>query len=105
MHQEGRISLRGENDSARLTDHSSGVMVSESRFHTGYDFLTLAGKQDDEIILVPFLGGFVEPAQGVEIIREFQNGIDVKPLGLEFLWHGDADNRVLSKPQLTNSKL
>jgi hypothetical protein len=74
------------------TPHSSGVMVSESRFRTGYDFLTLVGKQNDEIVLLPFLGGFVEPAQGVEVIREFQNGIDVKPLGLEFLRHGDADN-------------
>ena len=37
-------------------------------------------------------GRFVEPAQGVKVIRELQDRVDVKPLGLELLRHGDADD-------------
>ena len=37
-------------------------------------------------------GRFVEPAQGVKVIRELQDGVDVKPLALELLRHGDTDD-------------
>ena len=65
-------------------------MIGKSGFRGGQDFLPFIGGQDDEIAFGAFLGGFVETAQGVEVIRQFENGVDIQSLAREFLRHGDA---------------
>ena len=69
--ENGHISLGGKEDGGTcLTDHSSGAMVSESRLCAGNDFLTLIGKQDDEIVLLPFVSRFIESAQGMKAVGQ-----------------------------------
>ena len=65
-------------------------MIGERRFRGGQDFLPFIGGQDDEVVFGAFLGGFVEPAQGVKIIGQFENRVDIQSLAREFLRHGDA---------------
>ena len=69
--EDERISLGGkDNGGACLTDHSSGAMVSESRFRASDDFLALIGKQDDEIVLLPFVRWFIESAQSMKVVGQ-----------------------------------
>ncbi len=90
---KGRVSLSRENHGrARFADDPRRAMVRECRFRARDDLLSLVGEEDDEVGLLPFVGGFVEPAERMKIIREFQDRIDVKPLGLELLGHRDADD-------------
>jgi hypothetical protein len=37
-------------------------MVGKGRFRPGRDLLPFVGKENDEIVLLPFLGRFVEPS-------------------------------------------
>jgi hypothetical protein len=67
-------------------------MVREGGFRSGDDLLSFVGEKDDKIGLLAFPGGFVEPAQGMEVIGELQDRVDVKPLRLELLRHGDTDD-------------
>ena len=67
-------------------------MVREGGFRACDDLLSFVGEKDNEVGLLPFSGWFVKPAQGVEVIRELQDRVDVKPLGLELLQNGDADD-------------
>jgi hypothetical protein len=58
----GRNNDRGPS----LADDSRRSMIGKSRIRGGQDFLPFSGGQDDEVAFGAFLGGFVEPAQGVD---------------------------------------
>ena len=87
------VGLGGEHDGCPgFTNDASRPMIRECGFRAGNDFLSFISEQNDQIILFPFLGRFVEPAQRVEVIGQFQDGIDIKTLALEFLRHRETDN-------------
>ena len=79
-------------------------MIGESRFRGGsriscpssadgrarHDSVAALADKTMRLLLARFLGGFIEPAQGVEIIRQFENRVDIQSLAREFLRHGDA---------------
>ena len=89
----GGIRLRGDHDGgAGLPDDACGAVVGKGGFRTGDDLLAFVSKEDDEIVVRSLLGWLVEAAQGVEVIGEFQNRVDIQPLALKFLWHGDTDD-------------
>ena len=78
---KGGVSLGCENNGGPgLSNDVRGAMVSEGGFGSGDDFLSLVGKKDDKFGLLAFPGGFVESGQGVKVLGELENRVDVKPL-------------------------
>ena len=67
-------------------------MISKGRLGPGDDLLPLISKENEKIILFSFLRRFIEPTQGMEVIGELQDRIDVEPLALELLRHREADD-------------
>ena len=60
--ENGGIGLGRKNDrGARLANNARRAMVGKGRFRPGDDLLPFVGKENDEIVLLPFLGRFVEP--------------------------------------------
>ncbi len=99
----GCVGLRGENHRRlRLANDASRPVVGERGFGSGDDLLSLVREKNDEIVVRALFGGFVESAQRMEIIREFQDRIDVKALRLKFLRHGNAHD--FSLVDLANGK-
>ena len=100
---KGRVGLgREDHGGARLANDPRRAVVREGAFRTRDDLLSLVREKDDEIGLIPFFRLFIESAQGMEVIREFQDRVDVKPLRLELLRHGDTDD--FPGVDLTNRK-
>jgi hypothetical protein len=94
--QERGVGLCGQNNGRLgLTDNSSCTVIGKGRLGPGNDLLSLIGKEDQEIILFPLLGRFVEPAEGMEVVGELQDRINVEALALEFLRHREADDLTL----------
>ena len=67
-------------------------MISKGRLGPSDDLLPLISKENEKIILFSLLRRFIEPTQGMEVIGELQDRIDVEPLALELLRHREADD-------------
>ena len=66
---KGRVSLSRENNGgAGLANDPRRAMVREGGFRACDDLLPLIGKQDNQVVLLPLAGGFIEAAQGVKIV-------------------------------------
>ena len=91
--QQRGVCLCGQND-RRLgfTDNSCCPMIRKGRLGSGDDLLSLVGKEDEQVVLFPLLGRFIEPAEGMEIVGELENRIDVEALTLELLRHREAND-------------
>lgn len=93
---EGRGALRGSNDGGSgFANHIHAVVIAGAVFAGGHETLGFVSPQDEEIITRPFGLVFVEPAKGVVVKKEFEEGIHVAAFGLEALGHGDEDDFAL----------
>ncbi len=91
--QERGVGLGGQdNRRLRLTNDPGGPVIRKGRLGPGNDFLSLVGEEDQKVVLFPLLGRFVEPTEGMEVVGELQDRIDVEALALEFLRHREADD-------------
>jgi len=60
--QQRGVGLGGQNDGRLgLTNDSCGPVIRKGRLGTGNDLLSLIGEEDQQVVLFPLLGGFVEP--------------------------------------------
>ena len=70
--KNGGVGLGRENNGgSRLTDDSCCAMIGKSGFRACDDLLPFIREQNDEIVLLSFFRGFIEPAQCMEVIGEF----------------------------------
>ena len=58
-------------------------MIRKGRLGTGDDLLSLVRKENQQV---------VEPAEGMEVVGELQDRIDVEALTLELLRHREAND-------------
>ena len=78
---------------SRIT--STTVVIAGAVLAGGHESLRFVRPQDEQIVISAFSLGFIEPAQGVFVEKQFQKRVDVAAFSLEFLRHGDADDFTL----------
>ena len=67
------VGLRGEhNRRPRFANRTRRAVVGKRQFRAGNDFLSFVREKDDEVITLASLGGFVEPAQSMEILESLR---------------------------------
>ena len=85
---EGRGRLRGGNDcGAGLPDDVAAIVTAGSVLACGHEPLRFVSPQNQQVVLGPFLPGFVEPPEGVIVEQQFQKRVHVPAFGLEHLRH------------------